>query len=193
MVMMMNSPVLLVILISSLTQSFGKEYIVGDTFWSIPTTNDFYTNWSSSQFFEIGDTFYFDFDSGLHNVMQVSSRQYQSCTADNPFEAFEDGPAKIVLMEEGVFYFICSISNHCGLGQKFSAVVHRGKISGPIPSPPGPSPASQHPLSSSSSENNFPYSSQQSPTGGEIDWSTNSSAVGGSNSKTNSGAAPLYC
>ena len=45
-----------IILPSLLIQSFGLEYIVGDSFWSIPTTNDFYTNWSSSHFFQTGDT-----------------------------------------------------------------------------------------------------------------------------------------
>lgn len=67
----------------------------------------------------------FDFDSGRYNVMQVSTREYEGCTADHPFVILWDGPARIVLMEEGVFYFICSIANYCSLGQKFSVVVHR--------------------------------------------------------------------
>nr|XP_027118571.1 40S ribosomal protein S13-like [Coffea arabica] len=77
-----------IILPSLLIQSFGLEYIVGDSFWSIPTTNDFYTNW-------------FDFDSGLHNVMEMSRREYESCSVDNPFKVFWDGLASVALMKEG--------------------------------------------------------------------------------------------
>nr|XP_027072101.1 early nodulin-16-like [Coffea arabica] len=90
-----------IILPSLLIQSFGLEYIVGDSFWSIPTTNDFYTNWSSSHFFQTGDTLCFDFDSGLHNVMEMSRREYESCSVDNPFKVFWDGLASVALMEEG--------------------------------------------------------------------------------------------
>ena len=164
-----------IILPSLLIQSFGLEYIVGDSFWSIPTTNDFYTNWSSSHFFQTGDTlcksndlslvqieiresiisilgyntlilalirgffcfcfsFFwgyadFDFDSGLHNVMEMSRREYESCSADNPFKVLWDGPASVALMEEGVFYFVCSIANYCALGQKLSVPVHSEKNS----------------------------------------------------------------
>nr|XP_027102576.1 cucumber peeling cupredoxin-like [Coffea arabica] len=137
-----------IILPSLLIQSFGLEYIVGDSFWSIPTTNDFYTNWSSSHFFQTGDTLYFDFDSGLHNVMEVSRREYESCSADNPFKVFWDGPARVALMEEGVFYFVCSIANYCALGQKLSVAVHSEKNS---------------PHSAPTSSQRPPKSSQPSP------------------------------
>ncbi|XP_027155504.1 cucumber peeling cupredoxin-like [Coffea eugenioides] len=122
-----------IILPSLLIQSFGLEYIVGDSFWSIPTTNDFYTNWSSSHFFQTGDTLYFDFDSGLHNVMEVSRREYESCSADNPFKVLWDGPASVALMEEG---------------QKLSVAVHSEKNS---------------PHSAPTSSQRPPKSSQPSP------------------------------
>ncbi|KAL3523690.1 hypothetical protein ACH5RR_016524 [Cinchona calisaya] len=89
----------------------------------------------------------FDFDSGLHDVMQVSRREYESCSADHPFKIFKDGPASVTLVEEGVFYFICSVANYCSLGQKLSvAVVHHEENSpnsAPISSPrPAPTPNS---------------------------------------------------
>ena len=90
----------------------------------------------------------FDFDSGLHNVMEVSRREYESCSADNPFKVFWDGPARVALMEEGVFYFVCSIANYCALGQKLSVAVHSEKNS---------------PHSAPTSSQRPPKSSQPSP------------------------------
>lgn len=36
--------------------SCGQSYTVGDSLWSIPPSLNFYTNWSSSHFFKIGDS-----------------------------------------------------------------------------------------------------------------------------------------
>lgn len=74
-------------------------------------------------------------------MMQVSIREYESCTADHPFKVFRDGPTSVLLLEEGVFYFTCSIANYCALGQKLSVVVHHEKNSpnsAPISSPRPP-------------------------------------------------------
>ncbi|KAJ4971004.1 hypothetical protein NE237_004103 [Protea cynaroides] len=117
----------------------GLQHRVGDSIWSIPLTEDFYTNWSSTQSFQIGDTLVFEFQSDFHNVIQVSRREYQGCTADNPFQSFQVGPVTVPLVEEGVYYFICSVANYCVLGQKVSVAVHR--CSAVPPSlPPSPSP-----------------------------------------------------
>lgn len=37
-------------------ESYAMQHLVGDSIWTIPPTNNFYTNWSSSQVFFPGDT-----------------------------------------------------------------------------------------------------------------------------------------
>ncbi|XP_042521315.1 mavicyanin-like [Macadamia integrifolia] len=117
----------------------GLQQRVGDSIWSIPAYRDFYTNWSSSQSFQIGDTLVFDFQSDFHNVLQVSRIEYEDCTADNPFQSFWYGPATVPLVQVGVYYFICSVGNYCVLGQKVSVTVHPTSPTLPSP-PPSPSP-----------------------------------------------------
>ncbi|KAK6137746.1 hypothetical protein DH2020_028498 [Rehmannia glutinosa] len=137
---MANGGILPLILLLELSSgSYGLQHIVGDSIWSIPPTNDFYTNWSSSNSFHIGDTLYFDFDSGLYDVIQVSRGEFDSCTGNQAFKAFMDGPAIFALSRKGVFYFICNVSNYCDLGQKVSVIVDHQNYSmdssGPSPSP----------------------------------------------------------
>ncbi|KAL6989178.1 hypothetical protein U1Q18_014930, partial [Sarracenia purpurea var. burkii] len=77
----------------------------------------------------------FDFDSELHDVMQVSRRDYESCASKHPFKSFAAGPATFPLMERGVFYFICSVSNYCALGQRLDVAVHRRSSHSASPPP----------------------------------------------------------
>ncbi|KAL9419350.1 hypothetical protein AB3S75_037167 [Citrus x aurantiifolia] len=116
--------------------SYGLRYWVGDSVWSIPPTPNFYNDWSSSHLFRIGDSIVFDFETELYNLMQVTALDYQTCKANNPIKVLNSGPATIVLNEQGVFYYLCNLSNYCDLGQKISIIVH-GKHS----FPPAPSPA----------------------------------------------------
>ncbi|OVA17126.1 Plastocyanin-like [Macleaya cordata] len=131
--------VILIIIACSLECFDGVvEHRVGDSsLWSIPENKDFYYNWSINQSFHIGDTLVFEFQSEFHNVMQVSRREFDSCTAENPFQEFRVGPATIPLIQEGVYYFICSFVNYCSLGQKLSITVHPTTTS-PLPPPPLP-------------------------------------------------------
>ncbi|KAM3282693.1 mavicyanin-like isoform X1 [Capsicum chacoense] len=126
---------LLLLLVILHHQSYAIEHLVGDSIWTIPPTNNFYTNWSSHQIFFPGDTLYFDFEPEFYNVMQVSRREYGDCTGDNPYKVFSDGPVNITLMEAGVFYYICSILNYCSLGQKFTVTVLQNNRSLPTSSP----------------------------------------------------------
>ncbi|CAI9773078.1 unnamed protein product [Fraxinus pennsylvanica] len=116
-------PVFLFAVLMLLGTSFCLQYIVGDSIWSIPLTNNFYSNWSSSYTFRTGDALYFDFDSPFYNVIEVSRGEWESCTANQPYKAFMEGPATVPLMQKGVFYFICNVSNYCALGLKFSVTV----------------------------------------------------------------------
>ncbi|KAA8534601.1 hypothetical protein F0562_032140 [Nyssa sinensis] len=134
-----KSAIVLVLMVTLLDRSFGVQYMVGDSVWSIPPIPDFYANWSSSLSFQIGDTLFFDFDSELHNVMQVSRREFDTCTASHPYKAFTVGPVIVPLIEQGVFYFICSVSKYCALGQKLAVTVHQRSPNSAPTSLPSPS------------------------------------------------------
>nr|XP_010907480.1 umecyanin-like [Elaeis guineensis] len=105
--------------------SLATVHIVGDSIWTIPLNNDFYSNWSQNKSFNVGDSLVFRFEMGRYNVVQVSKREFDSCSAENPFRTFLIGPATVDLKEEGMLYFICSFGNYCLLGQKLSVPVQR--------------------------------------------------------------------
>ncbi|CAB4299162.1 unnamed protein product [Prunus armeniaca] len=131
--------------------SGGMRYSVGDTFWAIPPIVDYYSNWSSNHFFKIGDSLVFDFEAGRFNVLQVTKKEYDSCTAYKPLKVFNSGPVNIPLREKGVFYYMCNISNYCSLGQKISIAVNECPCATPSPSPSSPPRASPPPVPPSSS------------------------------------------
>ncbi|VVA38594.1 PREDICTED: cucumber peeling [Prunus dulcis] len=131
--------------------SGGLRYSVGDTFWAIPPIVGYYSNWSSNHFFKIGDSLVFDFEAGRFNVLQVTKKEYDSCTAYKPLKVFNSGPVNIPLREKGVFYYMCNISNYCSLGQKISIAVNECPCATPSPSPPSPPRASPPPVPPSSS------------------------------------------
>ncbi|KAI3993791.1 hypothetical protein MKX01_002804 [Papaver californicum] len=118
-----------------LSHGLVQHVVGGDNFgWSIPEYKDFYSDWSSNQSLHIGDTLVFEFESEFHNVMQVSRREYDECTSQNPFQAFIIGPATVTLIQDGIQYFICSIAEYCNLGQKLSVAVQPSSSSPTTPS-----------------------------------------------------------
>ncbi|CAA0833592.1 Blue copper protein [Striga hermonthica] len=139
--------ILLLIILPSIDVAYGsQQHVVGDSIWSIPPTNDFYSNWSSSYSFRLGDTLYFDFDSGFYDVNLVSRGEFDSCSGAHAVESFVDGPVVFTLSRKGAFYFVCGVSNYCSLGMKVSMVVDdrtaaarsESPSSSPVPSPAGP-------------------------------------------------------
>lgn len=85
----------------------------------------------------------FDFSSGLYDVIQVSRGEYDSCSSNQAFKVFMEGPIDFPLVEKGASYFICNISNYCQLGLKVSVVVEEETMNAPTPSSPSPVPSSQ--------------------------------------------------
>ncbi|GAV91645.1 Cu_bind_like domain-containing protein [Cephalotus follicularis] len=124
--------------------SAGTRYTVGDAVWSIPPYPDYYTNWSSSHVFYIRDSLLFEFETELYNVIQVPKQDYDNCTFNNPIKILNSGPTIILLNEEGVFYYICNMSNYCALGQKISVFVQKHLKMIPPCSAPLPSPSVAH-------------------------------------------------
>uniref|UniRef100_A0A7N0TML8 Phytocyanin domain-containing protein n=1 Tax=Kalanchoe fedtschenkoi TaxID=63787 RepID=A0A7N0TML8_KALFE len=117
------STMLIFQLISTLNAAAASEYRVGDGLWSVPPHPSFYSNWSSSHTFMVGDTIIFQFDSQYYDLIQVSAREHEDCTPGNPYRRFGVSPAVVKFVEEGVFYFTSSVGNYCFLGLRVAVTV----------------------------------------------------------------------
>ncbi|CAL5209012.1 unnamed protein product [Lathyrus oleraceus] len=140
-----------VLLLSSLFLTFlyqccATQFIVGDSAgWIIPPYPTYYTCWTDSHFIREGDSLEFNFDTKFYNLIQVSKSEYEHCTALEPLKVFNTSPINFPLKEIDVYYFICSVSNYCTLGQKIMIDVHRISLQitpTPSASPPKISPRS---------------------------------------------------
>lgn len=125
----------------------------------------------------------FNFVTGRHDVLQVPKDSFDACTTDNAIgTSLTDGPAHVTLNSTGDHYYICTIGNHCKLGQKLAVTVSGGSGAPPaganspspapspvpLPSPPtgGPSSYSSPPAMESSAG---PSGSTSPPPGGFTD------------------------
>ncbi|KAL4564017.1 hypothetical protein LXL04_028067 [Taraxacum kok-saghyz] len=116
------------------------RHVVGDAFgWTIPTTNGVYTTWASRQTFNVGDTLFFNFTTGFHDVTEVSQAAYGPCTIGNPITTTAAGPATITLSTPGNHYYICTVGRHCQAGQKLT--INVGGATSTPPSTSSPAPA----------------------------------------------------
>jgi len=59
----------------------------------------------------------FNYESSLHNVLQVDSTVYKNCIKDSYIQRFTSGNDSVIL-EEGGAWFICGVDDHCENGQK---------------------------------------------------------------------------
>ncbi|KAK7852660.1 mavicyanin-like [Quercus suber] len=102
------------------------EFQVGDNLgWTVPPNISYYSNWASSKKFFVGDTLTYNATNGTQNVVMISEAEYNACAkvisvtvVVHPFSAVH-----YTLPSTGTYYIICTISNHCELGQKFSFTV----------------------------------------------------------------------
>ncbi|CAM8980909.1 unnamed protein product [Rhodiola kirilowii] len=123
MIVTLSTTLILLLLTILSGASAATKYRVGDGLWSIPPHPSFYSNWSSSCAFMVGDSLIFEFDSQYYDLIQVSGREHEDCTSSNPFRTFGVSPAVIKFVEEGVFYFTSSIGNYCLLGLRVAVTV----------------------------------------------------------------------
>ncbi|CAI8603957.1 unnamed protein product [Vicia faba] len=132
--------VLLISFLTFLYQCCATQFIVGDSAgWVIPPYPTYYTSWSDSHIIREGDTLEFNFDTKFYNLIQVSKSEYEHCTALEPLKVFYTSPINFPLKEKDVYYFICSVSNYCSLGQKIIIDVHGASLQNtpaPSASPP---------------------------------------------------------
>ncbi|XP_022873717.1 blue copper protein-like [Olea europaea var. sylvestris] len=89
---------------------------------------------SMAAVYQVGDSAVFNYNPQLHNVLQVSKSDYQTCTTSAPIATFNTGSDSILLQTSGNHYYICAF--HCQSGMKV-----------PIEVPPGgnPSPPANDP------------------------------------------------
>ncbi|OAY58881.1 basic blue protein [Manihot esculenta] len=85
--------------------------------WTLFTNS---SNWVQGKEFHVSDVLEFNYERGLHNVMQVNSTAYEGCIKDTYIGLFTSGNDSLVLSEVGQMWFICGVSDHCELGQKLT-------------------------------------------------------------------------
>ncbi|OMO57757.1 Plastocyanin-like protein [Corchorus olitorius] len=98
----------------------ADTYTVGDDLgWTIPPGGSIaYSTWARTKNFEINDTIVFSW-TNTHDVAEVSEADYENCTKTNPIGSVQQtSPANFTLDSNRSRYFICTINNHCELGQK---------------------------------------------------------------------------
>ncbi|CAD6213815.1 unnamed protein product [Miscanthus lutarioriparius] len=127
----------------------ATDHVVGGSMWSIPLRDDLYLSWSYNTTFYAGDNLgeplgfsciafcnstlltpphprsVFRFPIGFYDVVQVSRREYEDCTADDPYNInnFRVPPAVVPLDYKGMRYYVCSVGNYCKLGMKFHVTI----------------------------------------------------------------------
>ncbi|XP_066372290.1 umecyanin-like [Miscanthus floridulus] len=103
----------------------ATDHVVGGSMWSIPLRDDMYLAWSYNTTFYAGDNLVFRFPIGFYDVVQVSRREYEDCTADDPYNInnFRVPPAVVPLDYKSMRYYVCSVGNYCKLGMKFHVTI----------------------------------------------------------------------
>ncbi|XP_057532427.1 basic blue protein-like [Amaranthus tricolor] len=76
-------------------------------------------NWPTAKSFRAGDVLAFNYPRSQHNVVAVSRRGYNSCSAPRGSKAYQTGKDRIRL-RRGQNYFICSLPGHCKSGMKIA-------------------------------------------------------------------------
>jgi hypothetical protein len=61
--------------------------------------------------------------SMMHTVAEVSSADFNACSASNAIQSYSDQNTKIALTAPGTRYFICGTAGHCGNGMKLAVTV----------------------------------------------------------------------
>ncbi|XP_034598948.1 basic blue protein [Setaria viridis] len=117
------------------TAASGATYTVGGPggSWDLQTN---LTAWASSIDFRSGDELVFKYDASAHNVVEVSSDDYRSCSAASPRSDVLRTGSDVVQLGGVSRYFICGVPGHCAAGMKLE--VDPGCTTTlPPPAPPG--------------------------------------------------------
>lgn len=112
-----------------------------DKGWTLKVKVD-YSQWSADQFFAVGDTVVFEYNTNFHDVMQVTHLQFRACNASAPIATYKSGNDSIKIKTPGHHFFLCSTPGHCQAGQKVDINVEShdsNSSTAPVPSPSSPS------------------------------------------------------
>ncbi|KMT02826.1 hypothetical protein BVRB_8g194090 [Beta vulgaris subsp. vulgaris] len=116
--------------------------MVGDALnWVEPPTSTTYSLWTSSNVFVKDDILVFSFNTGIHNVAEVTKTSYNNCNTSSLISLHDQSPVRIPLHKSGKRYFISSLNNDCQNGQKLAMNVLQQL---PTP-PPATSPSATPP------------------------------------------------
>ncbi|GJN12490.1 hypothetical protein PR202_ga30772 [Eleusine coracana subsp. coracana] len=118
-----STALLFVAVAAALGTAHGASYTVGAPAgsWDLRTN---YTAWASTITFRARDQLVFKYSRALHNVLEVSKADYDSCSSSNPINAVQTGDDTITLPAGGVTrYFICGVPGHCDDGMKLAVRV----------------------------------------------------------------------
>ncbi|XP_010247016.1 PREDICTED: uclacyanin 1 [Nelumbo nucifera] len=111
----------------------------GSSGWD--TTTDLQT-WAASQSFFVGDSLIFTYSS-IHDVLEVTKADYDSCSSSNPIKSYNDGNTTIQLSSPVKRYFICGKTGHCDQGMKLEVNVLASSTpptASPVTPPAAPPP-----------------------------------------------------
>ncbi|KAF8007243.1 hypothetical protein BT93_K1288 [Corymbia citriodora subsp. variegata] len=114
----------LVLIIAAVGANASTYYVLDTLGWTVPPLGDVaYKTWAGRKSFDLGDTVVFNW-TGTHNVAEVSKADYDNCTSTSLIGTIQTvSPYSVVLSTNASRYFICTVSNHCGLGQKVTLSV----------------------------------------------------------------------
>ncbi|KAG6673328.1 hypothetical protein I3842_16G106100 [Carya illinoinensis] len=123
-----NRALLYSLLLISLFLSFteGREFLVGGKTNAriIPASDlESLNKWAEGSRFQIGDSPVWNYDPSKDSVLQVSEKDYESCSTSSPIGVYKDGNTKVKLDRSGPFYFINGTEDHCQKCQKLAIVV----------------------------------------------------------------------
>ncbi|GMH28848.1 hypothetical protein Nepgr_030691 [Nepenthes gracilis] len=110
------------------TASALIHVVGGSNGWEIPPNATFYAEWAKPRTFGVGDKLVFPYRTGAHNVLQVSAKDFETCSDDDVINYFFKGPTVVQLNATGDYYYYSGVGTHCEAGQKLHITV--GKAPG---------------------------------------------------------------
>ncbi|KAB1211922.1 Early nodulin-like protein 1 [Morella rubra] len=120
----------------------ARDFLVGGktNAWKVPTSEaESFNKWAEGSRFQVGDSLVWNHEPGKDSVLQVSKKDYESCSTSSPIAIYKDGSSKVKLDRPGPFYFVSGTEGNCEKGQKLVTVVlskrHRFFDLSPAPSP----------------------------------------------------------
>ncbi|CAN1333021.1 Blue copper protein 1b [Linum perenne] len=117
--------------------TLGKKYVVGDENGWTTTKGVDYKAWAADKHFVVNDTLVFNYQPGLHNVMIVSEKDYESCIRPiSGTVSLTTGKDEVPLSSPGKKYYICGYTGHCASGQKLAISVSEGAAPAPAKGSP---------------------------------------------------------